>query len=477
MLKSDNDMYDVIVIGAGISGLVSGCSLAKAGLKVLIVEQHNKPGGYFTSFKRRGFQFDSAAHSFGNYRESGHVKKIFSDLGVDKIVGINRFDPSDVIISPDFRITFWNDANKTIKDLAKIFPNEKDNIVNFFKFLLSANQTEFTKLKDKTFSQLLHSFFQDEKLISSLSLFAFGNGGLPPSLMHAFSGAKIFSEFIIDGGYYPEGGIQNLPNALEQIIRQHEGKVLYKKTVSKILVESNNVVGVVLNGKERLLCHYVIAACDMTQTFTVLLNEELVGKERIDKLKEFSPSISTFILYIGIDKPFRGLPQPGTNTWYLPHYDLDAVYNHIQQCNLAEAGIYMVRVSPDQRTLLALVSAPYKTALFWKQNKKKIAEDFLLRIEKVVPDLKQHVTYYEAATPLTSYRYTLNYQGAAFGWAKTPTQTYDPLFNRTTFINGLYLTGHWTSIAFGMPGVCYSGADTAARILKKIQAPTPQSNK
>ena len=55
MSKPYKNMYDVIVIGAGISGLVCGCYLAKAGLRVLIVEQHNKPGGYCTSFKRKGF--------------------------------------------------------------------------------------------------------------------------------------------------------------------------------------------------------------------------------------------------------------------------------------------------------------------------------------------------------------------------------------------------------------------------------------
>ena len=40
--------YDVIIIGAGIGGLVCGCYLAKAGMKVLIVEKNAKPGGYCT---------------------------------------------------------------------------------------------------------------------------------------------------------------------------------------------------------------------------------------------------------------------------------------------------------------------------------------------------------------------------------------------------------------------------------------------
>src|SRR4030043_950702 len=114
MPKKDKEIYDAIIIGAGIGGLVCGCYLAKAGMKVLIAEQHYKPGGYFTSFKRRGFSFDAAAHSFGNYREGGHVRKILTEIGVDKIIKIKRFDPSDIIIAPDFKLTFWNDTNATI---------------------------------------------------------------------------------------------------------------------------------------------------------------------------------------------------------------------------------------------------------------------------------------------------------------------------------------------------------------------------
>ncbi|MFZ5906831.1 MAG: phytoene desaturase family protein [Nitrospirota bacterium] len=466
MTKSQTT-YDAIIIGAGISGLVCGCYLAKAGMKVLIVEQHDKPGGYFTSFKRKGFLFDSAAHSFGNYREGGHVYKIFTELGVDKIIKIERFDPSDIIIAPDFTMTFWNDKDTTLAGLATLFPQEKDNLKKFFDFLMSSNQAQFSTLKSKTFESLLRSFFRDEKLISSFAIPVFGNGGLPPSLMHAFSGSKIFSEFIIDGGYYPEGGIQNMPNAFDYIIKENHGKILYRTLVNEILVTHDSVVGVKLENNVTLSSKYVISACDMNQTYTRLLRETIPDKQRIESLKNMVPSISTFILYIGINKPFAGLPPPGTNTWYLPHYDLDEIYSQIQQCNFGKAGMYMFRVSPDQKTLLAFVGAPFMNKLFWKENKKKVADNFLNRIETLFPNIRENIVYFDAATPHTLYRYTLNSQGAAFGWAKTTSQTYDALFSKTTGIRGLYLTGHWTSIAFGMPGTCYSGHDTAKRILRK----------
>lgn len=467
MLKPNNqDSYDVIIIGAGMSGLVCGCYLAKAGMKVLIVEQHDKPGGYFTSFKRKGFLFDAAAHSFGNYREGGHVRKIFMELGVDKLIKIERFDPTDIIITPDFKITLLNNRDDTIANLSTIFPKEKNNLVNFFHFLTSAGQSEFAQLKDKTFSTLLNFFFSEDKLINSLAFPVFGSGGLPPSLMQSFIGSKIFSEFILDGGYYPEGGMQRLPDALAHIIQQHDGTLLLRRLVKKILVKNNTAVGVELDNNEKLISKYVISACDITQTFKTLVGKDMIDKKMIADLNRMAPSLSTFILYVGIDGPFDGLPQSGSNIWFLPHYDLDEIYHQTQKCNFDEVG-YLFRVSPNQKTILAFFGAPFKAGTFWKDNKKKITEEFLYRVGRFIPNLQKHIMYIDSATPLTLCRYTLNHRGAAFGWAKMPSQAFDPIMSRTTDIQGLYLTGHWTSIAFGMPGTCNSGFDTARRILRK----------
>ena len=88
-------------------------------------------------------------------------------------------------------------------------------------------------------------------------------------------------------------------------------------------------------------------------------------------------------------------------------------------------------------------------------------------IEKnTIPNLSDHIVYKEAATPYTMYRYTLNYKGAAYGWAGTLSQFADSDFKKPSFIQGLFLTGHWTTYAQGIPGVAYQGYDTAKFLLK-----------
>lgn len=472
MSRLNGEIYDAIIIGAGISGLVCGCYLAKAGMKILVVEQHDKPGGYCTSFRRQGFTFDAAAHSFGSYREGGNFRKIIKELGVDTMLKIKRFDPSDIIVTPDFRVTFWNDVNRTIDNLIDIFPGEKNNIKKYYDYYddrTSAGQFENIKLKDKTFASFLSSYSSDNVLMNAISFPVVGNGGLPPSLMHAFTGTKIFREFMIDGGYYPEGGMQQIPNALARTIQQNNGTLVYKRLVKKILTINNAVTGVKLDNDETIHSKYVISACDITQTFKTFLGKKIVGERIIDKLKHMEPAISTFTLYMGIDKPFKDLPEEGTNIWYLPHYDLDKMFNDVTIGSFDNfgGGAYMLRVSPDKKTILAFCITSFKTVSFWKQNKKKIAAGFLNRIEKLIPELKKHIAYFDAATPYTLYRYTLNYKGANYGWAPSLSQLFDPDFRQKTSIQGLYMTGHWTAQTHGIPGVAYLGYNTSKLILKQ----------
>ncbi len=458
--------YDAIIIGAGLGGLVCGAYLAKAGMKLLIVEQHDKPGGYFTSFQRRGFSFDAAAHTFGNYREGGFVRKILTELGITGMVNIKRPDPSDIIVTPDFTIPFRNDSSKTLSALAAQFPHEQDGLAAFFDFLTSAGQSDFSKLKDKSFESFLQSYFKDTKLMNTLALPVLGYGGLPPSLMHAFNGVKVFTESMIDGGYYIEGGVQKLPDAFVAAIRQQGGSVIYRKAVREILVENSAAVGVALDGGETYRAASVISACDLTQTIETLLKKAPGADDMRSIVGKIEPSLSIFILYIGIDGPFEGLPPAGVNTWCLPHYDLDEIYACMQAGDLNKSGMYMMRVCPDRRTITAFTNVAFMSTAFWKSHKKTAAEDFLDRIERRMPGLKSHVVYFDAATPATLVRYTSNRNGAAYGWASTTSQMFMPELRRVPFKN-LYFAGHWTGIGSGLPAVFYSGFDTAQRILKK----------
>ncbi len=469
MLKDNKDIYDIVIIGAGMSGLVCGCYLAKAGLKVLIAEQHHKPGGYCTSFKRKGFTFDAAAHSFGSYREGGNFNTVIKELGLDARIKIKRYDPSDIIITPDYKITFWADLDKTIQELQKVFPFEP-RIRDFITFIANLKPVDMAALRNKTFEDFLDQYFTDKTLKAILSFQLFVNGGLPPSLMSAFTGSKIFTEFVVDGGYYPEGGMQTLPDTFAERFKEFSGVMLLSSPVTQIEIENNAVSGVVLQTGMVIRSSVVISNCDAKQTFFKLIGINKISRRLIDKLNMMTPTLSMFIAYLGVDNYFDSLPRPGSTLWFLPHYDLDKMYVTANKNNETDLTKYLFRVSPDGKSILAMANTSFKDKRYWNKNKKTLLETFITSIEQTtISGLSKHIIYKEAATPYTLYRYTLNDQGAAYGWESIQQQFLDPDFRKPSFLHGLYLTGHWTTYAQGLAGVVYLGYDLAKSIIKNHQ--------
>jgi AcrR family transcriptional regulator len=97
MSKPETD-WDVIVIGAGLGGLSAAARLSKAGLRVLVLEQHVYSGGYAHHFLRkvRGtkivYDFDVALHQTGDLTPGRDMHRLLGDLGVLEQIGLNRFD-------------------------------------------------------------------------------------------------------------------------------------------------------------------------------------------------------------------------------------------------------------------------------------------------------------------------------------------------------------------------------------------------
>jgi len=472
MYKSDNQIYDAVIIGAGLSGLVCGCYLAKAGMKVLIAEQHYKPGGYCTSFSRQGFTFSAAAHFVGGLK-NGNLGKIFNELGIDKIVEIKKYDPSNIVITPKYRVSFGNDLEKTIRDFQEKFTDESDNIRSFFYYLMSSDPKSTTTMRSWTFKDVLDKYFTNNELKSILGFPLLGNAALPPSLTSAFIGTKIFKEFILDGGYYPVGGMHKLPEAFAQRFCEYGGELRLSCPVRKITVRNNNATGIRLSDGTNILAKYTISNCDARQTFLKLLGKKLISEDFMDALNAMIPSLSGFVLYLGTDERLNKLPETGINIWVMSNdgLDLDDVYLSVKKGDYRDIDGYLLYVSPDKRVILAFLPAPFKNKSYWVRNKLKLAESLMRRIEKdIIPDLTKHIKFMDAATPQTLFRYTLNYKGAAFGWASFPSQLAITDFRKPSFVKGLYMTGHWTTKGFGIPGVIYVGEDTAKMILRRENA-------
>lgn len=459
--------YDAIIIGAGISGLVCGCYLAKAGMKTLIVEKSAKPGGCCTSFKRGGFHFDACVHSLGSLRPGGNARIIFEELELESRLPIRRFDPSDVIITPDHELHFWNDLDKTVTEFQDAFPGEALNIRKFFDFIDQCEGVSLYSLRSMTFENLLNRYFSgDDNLKALLSFPLLGNAGLPAKRISAIIGVLIYKEFMLDGGYYPDDSIQSFPDVLIERFKEFGGEIHLSCPVNKILLNDKKAEGVLTAKKGSFSSKYVISNADVSQTYLAMVGEEVLDDNVLGLLDTMEPSLSAFILYLGTDGKLENRYMDST-VWYLPHYDMDKVYGLTVDGRIDDLDWFLTRIASDKNSIFMFVNVPYINEGYWVENKGKLIDRYIDKMERVLPDLSLHVIFKDAATPKTLNKWTSNHKGAAYGWARTKSQFAVTGFTQTTKIRDLYLTGHWTTLFQGVAGVAYLGRDTSMKILKK----------
>jgi len=271
--KEENE-YDIIIVGAGVGGLTCGALLSKRGYRVLVLEQHDKVGGYCSSFARRGFVFNSGVEDVSGLWEKGPINYLLKELGLRK---------EDLFVKNTRRIIFKgkaidvpNDPNQFIKLLSEMFPEEGKNIAAFFNEARKAYEEcyqdthhygvplpselivkvygekklldypkehpHFYDWMNKTFNQKLDKYFENEDL-KTLLCALIGYVGSEPEKISAASALTASISYFLYGGYYPRGGAQNFAEALRGFIEAHGGRVLLRHRVDKILVEDGRVVG------------------------------------------------------------------------------------------------------------------------------------------------------------------------------------------------------------------------------------------
>ncbi|GBE05094.1 MAG TPA: NAD(P)/FAD-dependent oxidoreductase [Candidatus Moranbacteria bacterium] len=479
-----NNEYDAVIIGAGIGGLTCGCYLAKAGLKVLIVEQHHKAGGYCTSFKRKGFTFDATTHYLGSFRENGPLRKVYDELELENKVNIIRFDPSNVIISTDHKIHIWTNLDATIFEFQENFKHEAENIEKFFKFICNSEFAAlYIKLKNKTFKDLLDEYFKDEQLKGVLGVFL-GNISLPSSRASALASVVLYKEFVLDGGYYPKGGMQTFSDAFVERFKELGGEIMFRKKAEKIMVENHSVKGIVIDNDNFIPSKIVISNCDVSNTFFQLIGKEHLPANFTRKINNLEISPSNFIVYLGLNKNYSNILENRCSWWcsFNNSYDLKKLVSDLDRKDKPYSDDFIFcafpsshdlsLAPPDNEIVILIIPAKMTDNSFWKDSRNYLADNLIKKVENFIPNLSRSIVAKDTASPLTLSRYTSNKKGASYGWASTVSQIDRNTMPLTTFIEGLYLSGHWTTQGTGQGGVssvAYCGRNVAKQIIKSFK--------
>jgi phytoene dehydrogenase-like protein len=486
--------YDAVVIGAGIGGLVAAALLARAGAKVLLVEQHYMAGGYCSTFRRRGFTFDAATHFYpllGN--PQALTGKLMAELGVR--TGWVRMDPVDTFHLPDgssFVVPADFEAYRARLD--ERFPAERAHLDAFFAevreaYLLGTLEhfkgkptARLDRFRQLTLREVLDRHFADPAL--KLILTADGpHWGSPPGrTSFVFDSMLRLSYFL--GNYYPEGGSQAFADELARCVEAAGGEILMSTQVERILLDGDRVAGVEVEttrgpgaGRFCVGARAVISNADLRQTCERLLPPERVPaalRERLGALRETFPCTMTYVGLRGVDPAVLERAQG----YYWQSWDPDTMGRGGLACKIFVPTLYEPRMAPAGKQIVILqkvIEVDYDSVQDWDAHKLELERFLLGRLELAIPGIAEQIEVALTASARTSHRFTLNLRGAMLGWEMAPDQLGDGRPGIEGPVEGLWLAGHWVKPGGGITPVMVSAMQAAEAVGAYLGAPASAS--
>jgi phytoene dehydrogenase-like protein len=477
--------YDVVIVGSGLGGLVTGAKLAKEGRKVLIVEQHTSVGGYATSFTQNNFTIDIGFHSMdGLYPEDPKIK-VFEDLDV-------YFDLELVPLPKEFYryvnnridISIPNTSEEAIEVLSEHFPEEKRGIKSFFHHIENIFSSEW---KNKTVGEMLDSMFKtnDLKLALAGTIQYYGDD---PYTLSALSFGAALARNYKGGNHFIKGGSIKLTDYLANYIRKLGGTILVGKEVTTILIspEKNNVEGIKYKSTTiaeeeptKVLANTVIINAPLPVAAELFSSES----EKVSELKEVMKHIkighSNLNIYLGFD----------TTLDNLDHHNYLTVVNHKSVFGLKDIFVNNNRPYPQRNFIfidygqIDTGMAPYgkSTGMIsmvdyyhnwdkfnkeeYSTQKKELERIFIDKLDLLIPGVWDHIEYISVATPKTMERYTRNPGGSVIGFARNPLQV--RMYPLTSPIKNLYFASSWSVPGGGFTSIIDASWRAAVSILKK----------
>jgi len=501
--------YDAIIIGSGAGGLSAALPLAQAGLKVLVCEQHEIPGGWTHSFTLGGYKFSPGVHYIGRLQPGGSMRKIYQGLGVSKNLSFVEINPEgyDHIFIGDQRFDFPKGKENLINYLKERFPHEAKGLDGYFETvdLLTEGIRSIGRVKGvkdaikgagtapgllrwarATGQDLLDAHISDPVLKGVLSGQA-GDNGLPPSRVSAFMHAGITHHYL-DGAYYPLGGGFAIPRAFTRALKDAGGELRLSTSVEKILIEDGRAIGVRLADGTEARSQYVISNADPEVTLGKLVGREHLSPKLRRKLDGVTYSVSALSLFFATDMDLREAGLDSGNFWYYDNEDVDGLYalgltDHALHVETPPMQFLTVTTLKDpskmhsgHHTCESFVFVGYEAFEKWAHTKygqrpadyAALKEDLAWRLfkglDRRVPGLSKRIVFWDLGTPLTNVHYLNATRGNLYGISKTPGQVGPFAFPVKSEIAGLYMVGASTT-SHGVAGVTASGLNCAQQIL------------
>lgn len=483
--------YDVIIIGAGISGLTSAILLARSGMSVAVIEKHYKVGGYLHSFKRFGVEFDTGGHYIGAMEEGGAFRTILEYLNVYdpshyRSMAKNQFDRF-IFDGKEYSLSCGYKEN--IKNLSELFPDDKEGIYEYFRLLeyvaklmpssnlkLDKESTEVFKWMETSLKTTVESHIKNSNLQNILYSYCTLHGTAPEDV--AFAPHAVITDTLIKGAYT----FQNSGDDLAQKFKKEcdeLGVDFYLKEELKSMHVIDKEVQSVKTRSFEFHCKYVISSMHPKLTFKSLDHDPTreVFKRRLTKMDE---SKSFVAAYIRLKDKTSFVPD--TNYYYFKK-PLNILFDEADP--LDPSFLYLCRpgrcnekdYNLKHNFITVHIPCDYSYVKQWedscfnkrpeeykhfKSELKKVIIDELIHIDSAFED---NIDKVEISTPLTNTHYNGSLGGSAYGLYHSIENTGLKGLTPKTKVRNLFLTGQ--NISFpGLQSSCSAGIRSVSALLK-----------
>lgn len=485
------DNKSIIIIGGGIAGLSAGCYARMNGYDTTIFEMHDKPGGLCTAWKRGSYTFDGCLHWLVGSRPGSQFYDFWEELGAIQGRQMYNYDELLRYEGADGReFILYTDISRLEQHMLEIAPEDEKLIKDFIKGIRKAHKVEIPVDKPEElytsgdgfrllFKMLPHMGFMKKWAALTFAEFAsrFRNPFLREAVaniwypeMPVFSLIFTMASLSDRSSAYVIGGSLPFAQAIERRCLGLGAKINYKSRVSKILVEDNRAVGVLLEeGHEREhRADYVISAADGHATIFQMLEGRYVNSKIRSYYETFAIYPPSIQVSFGIGKTFDDAPhwvnvalkEPltigGRNQKIMTFF----FYNF--DTTLAPKGkTAVVAFFPsDYEYWVELYKDPNR----YKAEKEMVAEKVATLLEARYPGIAAKIEVRDVATPVTYNRYTGNWQGSYEGWLPTTSNWNERMSKTLPGLCNFWMIGQWVQPGGGLP----TGAMHGRQVLQII---------
>jgi len=449
--------YDVVIIGSGLAGMTAANILGRNGHQVLLLEAHNKLGGFATWFFRenRDHVFDVSLHGFPVGMKKT-CRKYWNKEIADSIVQLKdvRFINPQMNVQTDFTKEHYTQV------LTDTFNIPAETVNAFFKYLEEMN---FYDNANMTNRDLFEKFFPGRNDVVRILMepMTYANGSTldEPAITYGI----VFSNFMSKGVYTFKGGTDYLINLMKEELLKNNVDIKLQTKIEKIDITDKKVTGVIINGKT-IKTKAVLSNANIITTIEHLAGAENFSAEFLTKAKAVRLNSSSCQVYMGLKKG-ETIPHIGDLIFTSTHPTYDPARILDLKVNSRTFSVYYPQDTRPQNpeARVAIVSSTNCHYDDWKKlsaeeyeaEKKFMIEETIKGLEVYLPNIRDQLEIVEAATPLTVERYTHHPKGTSFG---TKFEGLDVSMNLHKELSGLFHAGSVGIIMSGWLGAANYGA-------------------